>query len=151
MPAQAVFGPQGELLTVYPRDVTSEERLRIIQAAETYLGVPYEWGGSSREGIDCSHLVSVSIKEAGIPYSYSTTGTMSQNTSLRSIAQSEAGIGDVILFVGHTGIYNPDTPVAGKPVISAQTKLPAAVSYGKVESFAGPHSYYRVQILVTPW
>jgi len=30
---------------------------RLVQTAQTFLGVPYVWGGNTREGIDCSGFV----------------------------------------------------------------------------------------------
>lgn len=39
---------------------------RIIAAAEHYLGVPYQWGGTSASGVDCSGLVQLAYKAAGI-------------------------------------------------------------------------------------
>jgi peptidoglycan DL-endopeptidase CwlO len=37
-----------------------------IRAAESYLGVPYVWGGASRSGVDCSGLIMLAYAAAGI-------------------------------------------------------------------------------------
>ncbi len=37
-----------------------------IRAAESFLGVPYVWGGASRSGVDCSGLVMLAYDAAGI-------------------------------------------------------------------------------------
>src|ERR1035438_10332957 len=39
-----------------------------IGAAESYLGVPYVWGGASRSGVDCSGLVMLAYEAAGIDF-----------------------------------------------------------------------------------
>jgi cell wall-associated NlpC family hydrolase len=39
-----------------------------IREAETYLGVPYVWGGASRSGVDCSGLVMLAYEAAGIDF-----------------------------------------------------------------------------------
>jgi len=37
-----------------------------IRAAESYLGVPYVWGGASRHGVDCSGLIMLAYDAAGV-------------------------------------------------------------------------------------
>jgi cell wall-associated NlpC family hydrolase len=39
---------------------------QIIRAAEQYLGLQYRWGGTSAAGVDCSGLVQLAYKAAGI-------------------------------------------------------------------------------------
>jgi cell wall-associated NlpC family hydrolase len=39
-----------------------------IRAAESYLGVPYVWGGASRSGVDCSGLIMLAYEAAGIDF-----------------------------------------------------------------------------------
>ncbi|HZT14817.1 MAG TPA: C40 family peptidase [Gaiellaceae bacterium] len=36
-----------------------------LEAARTFLGAPYEWGGMTRRGIDCSGLVHMAYRRAG--------------------------------------------------------------------------------------
>jgi len=39
---------------------------KMVQTAETYMGVPYVWGGESRDGIDCSGFVKAVYDSYGI-------------------------------------------------------------------------------------
>jgi hypothetical protein len=42
------------------------KRYRIIEAALTYLNAPYLWGGRTHFGVDCSGLVQMAYRQAGI-------------------------------------------------------------------------------------
>lgn len=49
-----------------PRKVLRRPKVqkRIEDVADDWMGVPYEWGGSSKQGIDCSALVQTIYQEA---------------------------------------------------------------------------------------
>ncbi len=38
----------------------------VISTAKSYLGTPYQWGGNTKSGIDCSGLIHHSYKTIGI-------------------------------------------------------------------------------------
>lgn len=75
--------------------------------ANSWLNVPYLWGGNSRSGIDCSHLVYQVYQNAGIrSYPFMTTSAMQRYSHFICVNQS-SDAGDIILFgsLGHTGIH----------------------------------------------
>ena len=88
------------------RDCTQSESASVLAAAEKWTGTRYLYGGSSRRGIDCSHLVYQAIVNSVNPgYPYTSTSAMAANPWLRSIPMSQMWPGDVMLFKGHTGFY----------------------------------------------
>ena len=118
--------------------LTPEEGAKIITAGETWLGVSYLYGGDSRDGIDCSHFVHRAYQEAGFDYDYLSTSYLSKSQNFVPVGVPQAG--DLILFQGHVGIYNPKPPKAGKTVLSAGN---TGVHYGKPGWYTKPYTYYR--------
>lgn len=81
----------------------------IISEARTYLGVPYKWGGLSRQGLDCSGLVFRSFEKAGIKLPRTTEG-LAETGSKVKLKKTQPG--DLLFFalsdkpgkVTHVGI-----------------------------------------------
>ena len=86
-----------------------EARLILLATAETYLGVPYRFGGADRRGMDCSGFVYVSFREA-LRYTIPRTSLGIYNWA-QKIPVSELQPGDLVFFVtvgarvSHLGIY----------------------------------------------
>ena len=84
---------------------------KIIRESNTYLGTPYLWGGTTRNGIDCSAFVKNVYLSVGIKLP-----RVSQNQAkvVKSITIDKIRKGDLIFFetdknrpntVSHVGIY----------------------------------------------
>jgi cell wall-associated NlpC family hydrolase len=80
-----------------------------IITAESYLGVPYVWGGASRSGVDCSGLIMLAYEAAGIDFPH-YSGAMYEETERVPLYDIEPGDllfygpgGDehVAMYVGH--------------------------------------------------
>jgi hypothetical protein len=85
-------------------------RNEIVGTAQRFLGVPYRWGGSSRqEGFDCSGLTMVVYQLNGLNLPRSSKEQYRVGTSIR---RSQLSRGDLVFFatsgdrrVSHVGIY----------------------------------------------
>lgn len=96
----------------------------IIRTAYLFLGIPYQWGGTSIKGVDCSGFTRIvwfmngvllprnanQQAETGIPIPYPDKGkdTVSKESMLEFTSALEPG--DLVFFgegesVGHVGIY----------------------------------------------
>ncbi|NLT15014.1 MAG: hypothetical protein GXY05_11800 [Clostridiales bacterium] len=81
----------------------------IVDFAQTFLGVPYVYGGTSPKGFDCSGLVYYCYKNFG--YSINRTAS-SQAYNGKAVSSSDLQPGDIIIFtasrssnIGHCGLY----------------------------------------------
>lgn len=74
----------------------------IVNAAYSYLGVPYVWGGESYSGVDCSGLVLQAHKSIGVSLGHYSGA---QGSGGKAVSRSEALPGDVVCYSGHVGIY----------------------------------------------
>jgi cell wall-associated NlpC family hydrolase len=82
------------------------------QVVDSYIGVPYQWGGTTRKGMDCSAFTRATFRET---YGIELPRTSKQMYQLGSIIprQQELRPGDLVFFkntysgagVSHVGVY----------------------------------------------
>lgn len=81
----------------------------LVNKCQDYVGTPYKFGGTTKEGMDCSGLIFTAFKEIGeeIPrVSYK------QAEHFEEIEKEEIRIGDLVYFkvnsgrINHTGIIS---------------------------------------------
>jgi len=74
----------------------------VLEQARVYLGAPYEWGGMTERGIDCSGLVQMAFRRTGalVPrdsWQQEGLGKPVENADLRP--------GDLVCYEGHTAFW----------------------------------------------
>lgn len=90
----------------------------VVDIAMRYLGVPYQWGGSTPAGFDCSGFTQYVYAQAGISLPRSSSAQRYAGTV---VSRAEAQPGDLIWSPGHIGIYagngmQVEAPSPGKNV-----------------------------------
>lgn len=87
----------------------------IVASAKTYEGIPYVFGGTSRDGIDCTGLVQQALGDIGIKVGRSMDEQMTAGTAVGSLAEAKPG--DLIVLDGgaHIVIYSGNGNVIHAP------------------------------------
>jgi lipoprotein Spr len=88
---------------------------KVIEKAESYLGVPARMGGTSKKGMDCSGLVMMAHRSCDIEFPHNAEEQARYGEIVPTIEKLERG--DLVFFYGtysgsrfitHTGIYIGD-------------------------------------------
>lgn len=120
-----------------PGEGLSIERAMILSSAKGALGTPYRLGGNTATGLDCSGLVEMAYRSAGIPV------PRTADEQYRSLPAIKAARPGDLLFFGdrrkatHVGIYRGNgqmihAPGRGRTVVS----VPLDIEYWQ-ERFLG--------------
>lgn len=120
-------------------------RAQLAETAQSYLGVPYLWGGTTPEGFDCSGLTMSVYRLNGLQLPRSSREQFEAGTS---VPVAELRPGDLLFFatggagrVSHVGLYVGDgafihAPSRGKSICRGQL----ADSYYR-RTFVGARTY----------
>jgi len=91
------------------------DKSRLLQVVDGYLGVPYKWGGTTRQGMDCSAFTCAIFRET---YGIELPRTSKQMFKLGRAVSEKNNLhpGDLVFFrntyagpgISHVGIYLGD-------------------------------------------
>jgi cell wall-associated NlpC family hydrolase len=107
-------------------------RERLQNAAQDWYGTPYDWGGDSKQGVDCSGFVQHVYEDAfayGLP-----RVTETQLQSGPSVARDQIRPGDLVFFrpegeYNHVGVYLGKGTFAHASSSNGVTKTPLEKDY----------------------
>jgi gamma-D-glutamyl-L-lysine dipeptidyl-peptidase len=74
----------------------------VLAEARTYLGAPYEWGGMSERGIDCSGLIHMAFRRLGVLV---PRDSWQQEAAGEEVAEADLRPGDIACYEGHTAFW----------------------------------------------
>lgn len=104
---------------------------RIMTSAQSQLGVPYVWGGSSPSGFDCSGLVQWCCQQAGANIPPRVTDDYTSSASQYEVNFNDMQPGDVLWNDHHVGIYIGDGKFIHAPQTGDVVKVSSVSAYGK--------------------
>ncbi|HEX3780423.1 MAG TPA: NlpC/P60 family protein, partial [Pseudonocardiaceae bacterium] len=106
-----------------------------IQAAESVIGTPYHWGGTTTSGFDCSGLMLWSWAHAGV--SLPRTAAEQQQIGQLVSSESELQPGDLVFFGNpayHVGMYVGNGDMIDAPTTGQDVQIQpifSGFSYGR--------------------
>lgn len=122
---------------ITPRDALPSDYVAI---ARQFRGAPYQWGGKTRAGLDCSGLVQVALSACGIAAPRDSDMQAAELGHVVDAGEDLRGLlrGDFLFWKGHVGIVaGPDAllhanafhmAVVEEPLAAAVTRIAAAGS-----------------------
>lgn len=92
-------------------------RRNVLREAETWRGVPYRYGGSSRQGVDCSGLTLRVFEKFGLPLPRTAEAQYDRGRAIRDPRDGDLVFGDYSgsNSVEHVGIYAGDGKMLNAP------------------------------------
>lgn len=99
----------------------------VAEKAQSYIGVPYDWGGETPDGWDCSGFVTYVLHHdfgLELPSNYHTvTGQFLVWSGARTVPRAECQPGDLVVSAFHMGIATGRDTMVHAPGTGLKTQL----------------------------
>ena len=141
-----IVSPEEHAVGREPLEGSIQLRAEIVLRAESYLGVPYQWGGTSPEnGFDCSGLTMAVYNLVGLNLPRSSRDQFAAGTP---VPKNKLERGDLVFFetagrgrVSHVGIYTGEDRFIHAPGKNKQIRFDSLSSGYFRSRYAGARTY----------
>ncbi len=126
------------------KNLSREDRQELIRIAKEYLDTPYRYGGTGRQGFDCSGFVQFVYGRVGVNLPRSTRAQFRFTRPVQ-----EPGRGDLIFFkingqqISHVGLYVGERRFIHSPSTGKKIRISSLENRYWKERFAGARSVSR--------
>lgn len=126
----------GALAFAGEKGLSTPAQKTIVSLAHEYMGTPYQWGGESPKGFDCSGFAQYLYGKAGISIPRTT---YTQWQAGHPISQKQLRPGDLVFFKGsdsinglpgHVGIYIGGGKMIDAPHTGSDVRIDNVASFG---------------------
>jgi hypothetical protein len=143
-----IVNPDEHAVRLEPEQGIHYLRAEIALRAESYLGIPYQWGGISPEnGFDCSGLTMAVYNLVGLNLPRSSRDQFTTGTP---ISENQLERGDLVFFetgsrgrISHVGIYMGEDRFIHAPGKNKKIRYDSLASGYFRSRFAGARTYLR--------
>lgn len=143
-----IVSPEEHAVELEPHEGTDYLRAEIVKRAESYLGIPYQWGGTTPEnGFDCSGLTMAVYNLVGLNLPRSSRDQFAAGAPVPS---NQVEKGDLVFFetsgrgrVSHVGIYTGEGRFIHAPGKNKQIRFDSLSSGYFRSRYAGARTYLR--------
>ncbi len=126
---------------------TADLRNKILRTADSFIGMPYRWGGESAEkGFDCSGLTSTVYQINGLELPRSSQGQWNAGVP---VIRSRLKKGDLVFFhtagmgkISHVGIYDGNGQFIHAPGRGKKVKRTSLNNRYFKKKYAGAKTYF---------
>jgi cell wall-associated NlpC family hydrolase len=135
----------GDFLPARHLAPVEEKEDDFVAVAERFLGTPYQWGGKSAFGIDCSGLVQTALTACGIPCPRdSDMQEAALGTPLDLAAPGNLRRGDLVFWRGHVAIVrDPETLLHANAFHMAVALEPLTAALNRTRDAEGPPTAFK--------